>query len=65
MRDFEDFDRYDRECANDEKYYPVCDICGERITDDYYYEVAGMKFHLECADCHSVESYVEGQKYGY
>lgn len=61
-------DRYDSRDIEEERFIkmcPVCDICGERITDDYYYEVGGMIFHLDCADRHSVESYVEGQKYGY
>lgn len=62
---YADFERQDYEDAEREKLYPVCDICGDRITDDYYYEVAGMKFHLECAERHSVDSYVEAQKYGY
>lgn len=61
----EDFNRHDAEEAAYEKLCPICDICGERIVDDYYYEVAGMKFHLDCADRHSVDSYVEAQKYGY
>ena len=38
----EDFNRHDAEEAAYEKLCPVCDICGERIVDDYYYEVAGM-----------------------
>ena len=60
-----DYDRYEKECEDDESLCPVCDICGERITDDYYYEVGGIVFHLDCAGRHSVESYMEGQRYGY
>lgn len=55
---YEDFERQDYEDAEREKRYPVCDICGDRITDDYYYEVAGYRFHLGCAECHSTEDYV-------
>lgn len=55
---YEDFCRHDWEEAEREKKYPVCDICGERITDEFYYEVFGYRFHLGCAECHSTESYV-------
>ena len=48
-----------REEEEYEKKCPVCDVCGERITGDFYYSVGGLKFHLDCAECHSVESYVE------
>lgn len=48
-----------REEEEYEKRCPVCDICGEPITDEYYYMVGGIKFHLHCAECHSVDSYVE------
>lgn len=57
-----DFNRYDGECAADESLCPVCDICGEPITDDYYYEVGGIVFHLGCAERHSVESYMEEER---
>ena len=43
---------------------PTCDICGEKITDEYFYQVCGITFHLDCADCKSVESYVEDKRYG-
>lgn len=56
----EDFDRYDRECAKEEARYPVCDICGDRILDEFYYMVGGIKFHLACAECHSTDSYEDG-----
>lgn len=57
---YEDFDRYDKECADDEKKYPVCDICGKRITDDYYYTIGNITFHLGCADKHSTDNYIGG-----
>lgn len=62
---FYDLARYEDECEDFESKCPVCDICGEPITDDYYYEVAGIKFHLDCADRRSVDSYVESQRNGY
>lgn len=40
---------------------PECEICGERIQDDYLYEVFG---HIVCEDCiddcrNSVDSYID------
>ena len=32
----------------DDTPYPVCDMCGKRITDDYYYEIGG---DILCEDC--------------
>ena len=55
-----DFDRKDAEDYAYEQKCPVCDICGEHITDDYYYTIGGITFHLDCADRHSVENYVNG-----
>lgn len=57
-----DYECFERECEDDESLCPVCDVCGQRITDDYYYEVGGMIFHLDCAERHSVESYREEEK---
>ena len=65
MGAYEDYDRYEKEYEDDESLCPICDICGERITDDYYYEVGGIVFHLDCAERHSVDSYMEGKRYGY
>ena len=42
---------------------PVCDVCGEHITDDYYYKVGGLTFHLDCAERRSVDAYVEEKRY--
>lgn len=58
----EDFNMHDAEEAEYEKLCPVCDVCGERITDDYYYKVGGIVFHLDCAERHSVESYMEEER---
>lgn len=62
----EDFNRHDAEEAAFERLCPICDICGERILDDYYYQIGDITFHLDCADRHSVDSYVEkeAEKYG-
>lgn len=60
-----DFNRYDAECAKWESMTPVCDICGEHITDDYYYKIGDITFHLDCAERYSVDSFVETKAYGY
>ena len=57
--------RYDDECAGWEAKTPVCDICGEHITDDYFYKIGDTVFHLDCAERYSVERFVETQAYGY
>lgn len=57
-----DFDVYDRECAETEKLLPICDICGERITDDYYLQIGDMILHESCAERHSVDSYIENRR---
>ena len=57
--------RYDDECAKWESMTPVCDICGEHITDDYYYKIGNTVFHLSCAERYSVDSFVETKAYGY
>lgn len=64
-----DFNRYDRETADAEKYFPHCSLCGCAITGDYYKHVHihGLEYIL-CDDCleeDSVDSYVDAQRYGY
>lgn len=57
-----DFDRYDAEQARLEARLPVCDKCGERIHDDYYFEIDG---EILCEACmieryrKSVQDYIE------
>lgn len=62
---FYDLARYEDECESNEALLPVCDICGKPIDDDYYYEVEGIKFHLECATRKETGYYVEDKRYGY
>ena len=64
-----DADRYDREAADEEKFYPHCSLCGAVITSDYYHHVYihGLDYIL-CDDCleeESVDSYYNAKKYGY
>lgn len=42
------FDQHEREQENELEKYPKCDHCGERITDDYFYNIDGTYFHEEC-----------------
>lgn len=30
--------------------YPKCDLCGQYITDDQFYDIDGNYFHKECLD---------------
>ena len=64
-----DFERYDREGAEQEKYFPHCSLCGAIITSETYKHVYihGLDYIL-CDDCieqDSVDSYVDAKKYGY
>lgn len=44
----DDFDLLDREMARREARLPVCDNCGQRIRDEFYYDVEGEVFCEEC-----------------
>ena len=44
-----DFNRHDSEQREWLAKLPKCDLCGEPIQDDYYWEVAGDKYCEECA----------------
>lgn len=64
-----DFERYDHEGAEQEKYFPHCSLCGAIITSEIYKHVYihGLDYIL-CDDCieqDSVDSYVDAKKYGY
>lgn len=41
---------------------PLCDYCGERIDDDYYFDIDGEFYHEKCL-CEqyrkSTEDYIE------
>lgn len=43
---------------------PVCDVCGEHITDEFFYRVCGITFHFDCAERRAVDTYVEDKRYG-
>ena len=48
----EDFEKLDREQAKQLDELPKCDICGEPIQDEYYYEIGGDLVCRECLDNH-------------
>ena len=47
-----DFDRYDAEQEKRLAELPECDYCGEKITDDYYYNINGDVICEECLKKH-------------
>lgn len=44
-----DFERHDSEQREWLEKLPKCDLCGEPIQDDYFWEFAGDKYCEECA----------------
>lgn len=64
----EPWEYWDDKCAADEayiKYLPVCDDCGQTITDETYFEVGDAIFCPECMDSYrkSTDDYVEQRRY--
>lgn len=45
-----------------EKYCPFCDICGDRITDDYFLQIGNEKYHVDCVEKVSTDTYVENER---
>lgn len=60
MNPIADFYIREDELAEYESKCPVCDICGEPILDEYYYQIGDIVFHLDCAERKSVDSFVNG-----
>lgn len=38
---------------------PVCDLCGNTITEDYYIRIGDCCYHEYCTETCSTEDYVE------
>lgn len=43
-----DAERYAADCEEQAEKYPTCDICGNIITDETFYEVSG---EILCESC--------------
>lgn len=69
MSAINDFLRYDREEYEHEKLFPVCDGCGQRISDEKYiairYKGKDLIFCTDCAEECNTEDYVEDKKNEY
>lgn len=61
----EPWQAWDQHCEQQERElqrYPICDSCGERITDEHLIEVNGDLFHEDCFMEHNrkwTEDYME------
>ena len=45
-----DWDLYCADIEQELQKYPVCDCCGEHITDETMYDVNGVYYCEECMD---------------
>lgn len=43
-----DYDRYCSDLEERMKRLPLCDCCGERITDEYYWQIKGTRYCERC-----------------
>lgn len=56
---------HDDDTDDYERFCPVCEICGERITDDIFRRIGSDCYHDGCIETVQTDSYVEGVRYGY
>lgn len=58
----DDAARYDAECIENEKKYPVCDCCGDRITDETFVETVYrgkiLRLHESCTYSQYTDDYI-------
>ena len=45
-----------------EDYCPVCQICGERITDDFFRQIGTDTYHDGCIETKTTDIYVDNQR---
>lgn len=45
-------------------FYPYCDICGEKITDEEFLSTGKENFHEDCLDRVNTDTYAENQRMG-
>jgi hypothetical protein len=41
--------------------YPICEVCGEPITDDYFIEIEGECYHRKCVE-RSLDTWLENRR---
>lgn len=62
----DDFLRWDADCREEEKKYPVCDCCGERITDEIYSETVYrgkiLRLHESCIYSQYTSDFIRGRE---
>ena len=62
-----DAENYSAECEDNLKKYPVCDECGDYITDETYRELVYrgkiLRFHDHCIETQYTSDYIEERRY--
>ena len=56
------FHRRDRQAAEEEAKYPVCEHCGYAICEDDLFDINGVLYHVSCAEEEfkkNTEDYIE------
>ena len=43
-------------------YYPYCDICGGKITDETFLMTGKLKFHKDCLEEEDTDTYAENRR---
>lgn len=59
---YELYDSYCDKLAKEEEKLPVCEMCGNRIYDDYLIDLDGDLYHEDCflRDCRKpTENYID------
>ena len=47
---------------NEEKFIkmcPICEMCGDHITDDYFLRIGSDCYHKDCVEEVSLETYLQ------
>lgn len=56
------YDAFEQDRENELEKYPKCDLCGEPITDEYFYNIDGTFICEECLNSEyrkRVDDYIE------
>lgn len=57
-----DFDRQDAEEYASEQLCPICDACGDRITDDYFLRIGEYCYHEGCVEHVELDFYLDEKR---